>query len=195
MIDDRSKESDTDIISQVLDGNPDVYEKLIERYRKVVLGIVSKRIPADQVEEIAHEVFVRAYRSLAGFKGSSPFGNWLSKVAVRTCHDYWRKRYRSKEEPMNSLDTEHREWLDGFMAESARDSFDRTESKETAKEIILWALEKIHPDDRAVLELVHLEGYSVKEAAEILGWSIGKVKIRAFRSRNRLKKLLEKIIN
>ena len=195
MIDDRSKESDIDIISQVLDGNSDVYEKLIKRYRKVVLGIVSKRTPADQVEEIAHEVFVRAYRSLAGFKGSSPFGNWLSKVAVRTCHDYWRKRYRSKEEPMNSLDTEHREWLDGFMAESARDSFDRTESKETAKEIILWALEKIEPDDRAVLELVHLEGYSVKEAAGILGWSIGKVKIRAFRSRNKLRKMLEKIID
>ncbi|MBN2185479.1 MAG: RNA polymerase sigma factor [Candidatus Krumholzibacteriota bacterium] len=195
MIEDRSKESDEEIISQVLNGNVDLYEELIDRYSEIVLGIVSKRIPLDQAEEMAHEVFVRAYRSLQGFNASSPFGNWLSKIAVRTCHDYWRKRYRSKEEPVNSLDPEHREWLDGFMAESARNSFDRAESKKTAREIILWALEKLDPGDRAVLELVHLEGYSVKEAAGILGWSSGKVKIRAFRSRNKLRKMLEKIID
>ncbi len=195
MIDDRSKESDDVIISQVLNGDPDLFGELIDRYKETVLRIVSKRIPAGEVEEMAHEVFVRAYRSLDRFKGSSPFENWLTKVAVRACHDYWRKRYRSKEKTESSLDTGHREWLDGFMAETARDTFERAESENTAKEIILWALEKIEPDDRAVLELVHLEGYSVKEAAGILGWSSGKVKTRAFRSRNKLRKILEKIID
>ncbi|MBN2071397.1 MAG: RNA polymerase sigma factor [Candidatus Krumholzibacteriota bacterium] len=195
MTDEQLKAADGDIISQVLGGDHDAFGRLIDRYSEEILRIVSRRIPAEDAGEVAHEVFIRAFRSLAGFRGESPFGNWLARIAVRSCHDYWRERYRSKESPMNTLETEQKEWLDRFTSETAKDSFDREESKKTAREILMWALEKIDPDDRAVLELVHLDGFSVSEAALTLGWSKGKVKIRAFRSRNRLRKLLEKVID
>lgn len=194
MMKDSSKRSDTRIVRQVLDGDTDAFAQIIERHQENVFRIVSKRIPADQAEEVAHEVFVRTYRSLSGFKSKSSFQNWLAKIAVRTCYDYWRERYRSKELPMDSLSEKHRIWLDRFMVDSATESFERTESGSAAREILLWALEKLSPGDRSVLELVHLEGYSVKEAAEILGWSTGMVKIRAFRSRKKLRVILGEIL-
>ena len=194
MMKDSSKRSDTRIVRQVLDGDTDAFAQIIERHQENVFRIVSKRIPADQAEEVAHEVFVRTYRSLSGFKGKSSFQNWLAKIAVRTCYDYWRERYRSKELPMDSLSEKHRIWLDRFMVDSATESIERTESGSAAREILLWALEKLSPGDRSVLELVHLEGYSVKEAAEILGWSTGMVKIRAFRSRKKLRVILGEIL-
>ncbi len=194
MMKDSSKRSDTRIVRQVLDGDTDAFAQIIERHQENVFRIVSKRIPADQAEEVAHEVFVRTYRSLSGFKSKSSFQNWLAKIAVRTCYDYWRERYRSKELPMDSLSEKHRIWLDRFMVDSATESFERAESGSAAREILLWALEKLSPGDRSVLELVHLEGYSVKEAAEILGWSTGMVKIRAFRSRKKLRVILGEIL-
>ncbi len=184
---------DLDIISEVLDGDTNRFEVLIDRHREHVFRIVGRRVPREDVDETAHEVFVRAWSSLASYRGKSPFQHWLSKIAVRTCHDYWRNRYRSKESPMSSLDEDHADWLENTMTEEPDASFNRNESRMMAREITMMALAQLSPADRTVIELVHLEERPVREAADLLGWSTANVKVRAHRARKKLRKILEKM--
>src|SRR5574340_22624 len=107
MDDIQSEKSDNEIIKRILHGNIDEFELLLKRYQDFVFNIVKKHIPPQMVEEIASNVFIRVYNSLATFTGGTPFKHWLSKIAVRTCYDYWREQYKSQEIAMSSLNKEH----------------------------------------------------------------------------------------
>jgi RNA polymerase sigma-70 factor (ECF subfamily) len=185
--------SDLEIISEVLDGDTNRFEVLVDRHREHVFRIVGRRVPREDVDETSHDVFVRAWSSLPSYRGESPFEHWLSKIAVRTCHDYWRGRYRSKEAPLSSLGEDHTDWLENTMARESGASFDSGESRMMARDLMMRALAQLSPADRAVIELVHLEERPVKEAADMLGWSTANVKVRAHRSRKKLRKILEKM--
>jgi RNA polymerase sigma-70 factor (ECF subfamily) len=191
---DSFKPTDTEIIRQILDGSVDAFESLLIRHKDLVLKIVKKRVPYDDMEETMQEVFVRVYQSLPTYKGKSDFKHWVSSISVRTCYDYWRKAYRSREVPMSSLTEKHQRWLEQVISEESEQALEGKGSQKEARELLDWALGKLSAEDRTVLELVYLEGLSNKEAAEALGWSVANVKVRSFRSRRKLKKLLEGLI-
>jgi RNA polymerase sigma-70 factor, ECF subfamily len=193
MQNDARRSSDAGIVRQVLDGNVNAFESVILRHRVLVLRIVKKHVPEDAVEETAQEAFVRAYQSLPTFKGTGDLTQWLSSIAVRTCCDYWRKAYRSREIPMSALTEKHAQWLEEVLAQRSEEAQDEREPHREAREILNWALPKLPAGDRMVLELVYLEGRSVQEAAELLGWSKANVKVRSFRARMKLEKLLSKV--
>ena len=192
MQNDALRSSDEEIVRQVLDGNVNAFESVILRHRVLVLTIVKKHVPEDAVEETAQEAFVRAYRSLPTFKGTGHLSQWLSSIAVRTCYDYWRKAYRSREIPVSALTEKQSQWLEEVISQMPEEASDDREPQMEAREILNWALEKVSAGDRMVLELVYLEGRSVQEAAELLGWSKANVKVRSFRARMKLEKLLSK---
>ncbi len=180
---------DDEIVRQVVAGNVNAFEHLMKRHQHLVLGIVKKHVPFDQVEDIVQDVFVRAYRSLSTFKGDS-LAHWLSVIAVRTCYDFWRKHYKSRELPMASLSEEHEAWLNAALFDDANRSFQEAGLQKEAREILDWALNELSAKDRLIIELVYLEGLSVNEAAGQLGWSTANVKVRLFRSRRKLHSLL-----
>ena len=190
MQNDAVRSSDAEIVRQVLDGNVNAFEFVILRHRGLVLTIVKKHVPGDAVEETAQEAFVRAYQSLPTFKGTGHLSQWLSSIAVRTCYDYWRKAYRSREIPISALTEKHSQWLEETISKMPEEVPDEREPQMEAREILNWALGKLSAGDRMILELVYLEGFSVKEAAELLGWTKANVKVRSFRARMKLEQLL-----
>ena len=158
---DPSRPDDSEIIRQVLDGNVNAFESLVAKYRALVLKIVQRHVERGDVEEAAQETFVRAYRSLPTFKGRSDFSQWLSAIAVRTCHDHWRKAYRSREIPLSAITERHQEWLDEAMSGEPREPSSRETLRSEAKEVLDWVLSRLPVKDRMVLELVYLEELSV----------------------------------
>jgi RNA polymerase sigma-70 factor (ECF subfamily) len=186
--------SDNDIIGQVLEGDVNAFEGLIERYRNYVFKIVMRHVPMEDVEEVAHDVFVRTYKSLPKFGAKSEFKHWLSRIATRTCYDFWRNRYRSGEIPMSDLSESQQNWLRQVIAGQATGSFEEAASRDEARELIDWALSRLSAEDRTVIELVYLEELSVQEAADRLGWTKANVKIRTHRSKKKLRKILEQLI-
>jgi RNA polymerase sigma-70 factor (ECF subfamily) len=182
--------SDDEIVRQVLDGNVNAFEALLKRHSVQVLKIVQRHVPHADVEETAQEAFVRAYRSLPTYRGKNDFSRWLSAIAVRSCYDYWRKAYRSREVPISTLTEKHENWLEAALSGASEHSHDEEGLKAEAKELLNWALAQLAAEERMVIELVYLEGLSVKEAADLLGWSVANVKVRSFRSRKKLEKLL-----
>jgi len=190
-----SRPSDSEIIRRIIDGDVNSFEYLLKKYQDHVLRIVTKHIPYNEVEETAHNVFVRAYQALPGFKEQASFKQWLSAITVRTCYDFWRKQYRSRELPMSDLSERHRGWLEKTLSSESDLSFSEESRAKEAGELLDWALSKLSAKDRMVLELVYLEGLSVREAADLLALSVSNVKVRSFRSRKKLEKILTALIS
>jgi RNA polymerase sigma-70 factor (ECF subfamily) len=186
--------SDAEIIERVIRGDVDTFEFLLERHQTRVFGIVATRVPRRDVEEVAHDAFVRAYTSLARFEGRGDFGAWLSKIAVRACHDYWREVYHRREQLMSELSEAQLTSLARLAADRSSRAHGEGASAHEARSLLAWAMGKLSAEDRAVLELVHIEERPVKEAADLLGWSVVNVKVRAYRSRKKLRAILEKLI-
>lgn len=189
-----SEPSDIEIVHRIIKGDVNAFEHLVKKYEEHVLNIVKRHIPYNQIEEIAQDIFVRAYQSLPTFKKKNSFKQWLATIAVRACYDFWRKAYRSRELPMSSLTEKHRDWMEQVIADQSSGSFSEQGSRQETRELLDWALDRLSAEDRMVLELVYLEGLSGKEAASLLGWSVANVKIRSFRSRKRLQKLLAGLV-
>ena len=185
---------DAEIVRQVVDGEVNAFESLIKRHGGFAISIVKRHVPFDDVEDTLQNVFLRAYRSLPTFKNRSSFRHWLSVITVRTCHDFWRERYKSQEFPVSSLTAEHEAWLGLALADESDRSFHEKGSQKEAGEILEGALGSLSAGDRMVIELVYLEGRSLKEAAVLMGWTVANVKVRLFRSRKRLHTLLAAVV-
>jgi RNA polymerase sigma-70 factor, ECF subfamily len=178
---------DADIIRWVLEGNTSAFEKLLAKYKNYVFAIVNRHIPRDQVEDVSQEVFLRVYQSLRKLKNADSFKTWLSAITLRTCYDYWRKRYRSKETPVSTLSSEQREWIEQTISDTSSEDWEKRGREKEAREVLEWLLALLNPAERMVIDLVYLEGLSSKEAAGLLGWSEANVKVRAFRIRQKLR--------
>ena len=185
---------DEEVIRRVLAGEVDLFVELITRYQQHVGRIVAGHVRHDMVEEVAHDAFVRAYTSLRTFSFRVPFAHWLARIALRSCYDAWRTVAARKEVPLGSLGDEHQQVADRLLAAESSERFeDLVRQRETA-ELLHAALAQLSPENRMVVTLVHLEGHSVREAAELLGWSVVNVKVRAHRARQQLRKILEGLL-
>jgi len=91
---------------------------------------------------------------------------------------------------MTQLTEKHQEWLEEAVSGESEETRREADARKEAQDLLNWALAKMSPEDRMVLELIHLEGLSVKEVAELLGWSLANVKVRSFRARKKMEKLL-----
>ena len=187
--------ADAEIVARVLSGDVNAFQILIERHQLHVLKIVCGKVPREAELEVAQDAFARAFTSLKTFDSSRPWRNWLSGIAVRTCSDYWRERRWRREIPHSSLSEAEQVWLEKRVQEtgSAGAGMDPSQQVE-ARQLLDWALEHLPPQDRLVLILVHVEEYSVAEAAEMLGWGQAKVKVRAFRARKKLRSILASVL-
>jgi RNA polymerase sigma-70 factor (ECF subfamily) len=181
---------DAAVIRDVLAGNVNAFEILIDRYQDHVAQIVRNHVPRDKSPEITHDTFVQAYQSLGNFRGTCPFKYWLAKIAVRCCYDYWRGYYKR----LGGSDGSFPDDWSGLIAHLlSGQSLQQEKEKLEARDLLQWALGKLSPAERMVLTLTYLNEYSVAESAEILGWSIPKVKIRSHRARKKLQKILTNI--
>jgi len=185
----RQKPDDRELLRCIREGETERYADLIARYQPHVVRIVARRVPSDHVEETVHDVFVRAYMGLAQFSNSVSIDHWLAVIAVRTCYDFWRARKRDAV-PVSSLTGDHQRWIDEVLAAESEDRFQERVRSREAGEVLEWALGHLSPEHRAVLTLIYLEGESVREAARLLGWSQVTVKVRAYRARQALRKVL-----
>lgn len=184
-------DSDDLIVRSVLDGDTNAFAVLVDRHQAHVARVVAGHVPFDRAQDVAQNTFVNAFKGLSGYKGGSKFPNWLSRIAVRCCYDFWRGQYKTCEMPL-SLSDDSVAFMDSIMADSARTNFEAEADRAEAQEILSWALAQLSAEDRMVITLTALEEKSVAEAAELLGWTRVNVKVRAMRVRKKLRQILEK---
>lgn len=186
--------ADLELVERVLAGDVNEFERLIDRYSGYVYTIVARHVHSEMVAELAHETFVQAYCSLSGFQGKNPLKNWLATIALRTCQNYWRTKYRNRETPASWLNKEQQHRVEtllaGYSNEGERLS---VEQQRELHDTLLKVMEMLSPQERMVLSLVHFEERTVKETAELLDISAVNVKVTAFRARRKLRSHLTKL--
>ncbi|MEZ7197771.1 RNA polymerase sigma factor [Pseudodesulfovibrio karagichevae] len=183
---------DAEVIERILDGDRDAFALLLKRHESHVSQLVAAHVPHDQVAEVAHEAFIRAYKGLPGYRPIKPFRNWLTIVTLRCCKDYWRRTYRNKEAPVCDLSEDGQNWLDMALAATSTEEFEALAQQRELGEILNAVLAMLSPLDRMVMTLSYLEERPTSETAEMLGISVPNVKVRAFRAKRKLKGFLKR---
>ena len=181
---------DAELIAAVLDGDVASFEPLVFRYSPRVFATARRYARReDEVEDIVQEVWSKAYQKLRSFRGDAPFEHWLMRLAIHTCYDFLRGHQRNRERSFSELSEPETDWLDQYV----NDPSSASEAAAAARELVDRVLEDLSPAARLIITLLEIEERSVKEIAELTGWSIALVKVRAFRARAEMRKRLAKI--
>jgi RNA polymerase sigma-70 factor (ECF subfamily) len=182
--------TEAELISAARNGDAASFEPLIKKYQGRVFATARRYARREsEVEDIVQEVFIKAFQKLDGFRGEAPFEHWLMRLAVRTCYDFLRGHQRNRETAFTELSEPESDWLDRFVAEP--DS--ANEDAEAARLLIENVLSHLPPPARLVITLLEIEEKSVKEIAQLTGWSVPLVKVRAFRARAEMRKILTRM--
>jgi RNA polymerase sigma-70 factor (ECF subfamily) len=182
--------TDKELIAAVLDGDASSFEPLVERYQPRVFATARRYARReDEVEDIVQEIFIKAYQKLSTYRAEAPFEHWLMRMAVRTCYDFLRKHQRNREHNVTEISAEENDWLENV----GEDTTEREAHRDAAKALVDRLLEGLSPDFRLVITLLEIEEKSVKEIAELTGWSVSLVKVRAYRARNQMRKMLARV--
>jgi RNA polymerase sigma-70 factor, ECF subfamily len=190
-----NESTDDSLVALVCSGDETAFEKIFERHRLRVARIIGRFFcRREKVEEILQEVFTKLYfalRSYSSEQGSS-FAAWLSSIAINSCYDELRRAKRRPESSISEVTEEESSWLNAKFssAEQGRNAESQMISRDLAEKL----LGRLNAEDRLVLTLLDAQDLSVSDIAEITGWSVSKVKVRAHRARATLRKVLGEYI-
>ena len=175
--------SDEGLITATLAGDDEAFACLVKRYKRRVFGLAARFArDSDELEDICQEVFIKAYENLGKFRAEAPFEHWISKISVRACHDALRSRRHDKHNlAWDDISYEIKDHAEAARSEAS-----------LARELLDLAMGLLKPDERLVITLMELEEMTLRETAALTGWSEANIKVRAFRARQALKKILEK---
>jgi RNA polymerase sigma-70 factor (ECF subfamily) len=182
--------TDAELIAAVLDGDTASFEPLIRKYQPRVFATARRYARREsEVEDIVQEVFIKAFQKLNGFRGEAPLEHWLMRLAVRTCYDFLRGHQRNRETAFSELTEPEADWLERFVVQPDMAG----ENADAARQLVDKILSRLPPAARMVITLLEIEGRPVKEIAALTGWSVPLVKVRAFRARGKMRKILKSI--
>ena len=175
-------------VGRVRAGDSEAARALLNHLHPLVMTVVRGHLPRRASEEdLAQMIFVKVFTKLEQFSGAVPLEHWVSRIAVNTCLNAlqaekirpelrWADLSEEEEHVVQSLATAADELEPGHHL-AARDLVDRL-------------LAHLKPEDRLLMNLLHLEGRSVEEVRQLTGWNVSLIKVRAFRARRKLKKHL-----
>ncbi|HKP85080.1 MAG TPA: RNA polymerase sigma factor [Blastocatellia bacterium] len=187
--------SEDDLVTRSLAEDHDAFEALVRRHSPRVFSIIGSFFRRrDMIEDIAQEVFAKAYFSLSTFTLGRSFEAWVAKIAVNACYDHLRAQRRRVEQQTPHESQDEDEWFELQMLEVARERHHSADRQRDAAEIAERLLAKLEPEDRLVVVLIDRDGYSVKEVSEMTGWGQSKVKVRAFRARRTLRSAMKRLV-
>jgi RNA polymerase sigma-70 factor (ECF subfamily) len=174
-------------------GDEAAFEQLFERHRRQVARIAGRYFSQrEQIEEIIQDSFTKAYFALKTYHGTheASFRAWLTQIAVNTCYDQLRRARRRPEHAVEDFNDDEAHEFSGQLRGAAGD----VESALVSRDLAVKLLARLSADDRLVLTLLDVEGFSVAEISEMTSWSVSKVKVRAHRARAHLRRVMKRFL-
>jgi RNA polymerase sigma-70 factor (ECF subfamily) len=178
--------ADTEIIRKILQGEQALFAQLVERYQQYVFTLVLRFTDnREDAEEISQDVFVKAYRSLADFRGDAKFSTWLYTVVRTSCITFLRK----KKLATTSMDNERT----FTQLENQESGFNANLVEQKSKHAMVnAAIRLLSPDDAQLLTLFYKAEQTLEEIGRIMSLDPNTVKVKLHRARHRLKEKIEK---
>ena len=174
-------------------GDEAAFEQLFERHRRQVARIGGRFFAQrEQIEDIIQDCFTKVYFALKTYHGThqASFKAWLTQIAVNTCYDQLRRARRRPEYNVEDFDDHEA----NEFASQLRSSAASVESALVSRDLAAKLLARLSAEDRLVLTLLDVEGFSVAEIADMTNWSVSKVKVRAHRARAHLRRVVQRYL-
>tara|TARA_R110002072_G_scaffold51389_1_gene137885 strand:- start:74597 stop:75196 length:600 start_codon:yes stop_codon:yes gene_type:complete len=183
-----AEESSTDkqLVERVQRGDKRAFDLLVLKYQHRIVGLVGRYLrDQDEVQDVAQEAFIKAYRALPRFRGDSAFYTWLYRIAINTAKNHLVSR--SRRPPDSDVDVD---LADGIYQDSLSDMVNPENSLATdqLEAVVYKAIDDLAEDLKVAVTLREFEGLSYEEIADVMECPVGTVRSRIFRAREAIEK-------
>ena len=183
-----AEKSDEVLITLFQHGEKEVYRILVERHQERVRNLVFSIFhDSEMVDDLAQEIFIKAYEALPTFRLDSSFYTWIYRITVNKCRDEMRRRKIRRFLSFQTLVDEANKELTAKLSVPPEER--------DAKEIVALGLQALPEKFRSAIILKDIDGMSYEEIAEVLHCELGTVKSRLSRARSMLRKILEPLLD
>jgi RNA polymerase sigma factor (sigma-70 family) len=173
-------------IGEVLNGKTNAFSHIVDQHKDNVFNLAFRICGnREEAEEVAQDSFLKAFRSLNGFRMKSSFSTWLYRIVYNTSISF----LRSRKKGMISID-EYPATVRDFIASDTPEEVAELKYRES---LVNFALQKMPEDERALVTLYYYDELSSDEISEIMQISKSNIKVRLFRARKRICEIIEKI--
>ncbi len=182
---------DHELVQRAQAGDEDAFAELFARYHKAVYNVIYRMLPnPEDATDLTQDTFVNAFRALKSLRDPGIFYPWVRQIAVNLARNFHKRSTRVRTYSLEeSTRTEEGEELSRELPDWSAGPSEELEGKEL-QERVAAAINSLSPEHRAVVTLHHLEDVPVADIADMLGISVGTVKSRLARARERLARKL-----
>ncbi|QLB20185.1 RNA polymerase sigma factor RpoE [Vespertiliibacter pulmonis] len=173
--------TDQALVERAQQGDKKAFNLLVVRYQNRVAGLLTRYVARDDIPDIVQESFIKAYRSLASFRGESAFYTWLYRIAVNTAKNHLTALGRRP--PKEDILAEDAESYDSGIHLRETDTPENMMLSEELRRIVFDTIESLPDELKSAITLREIEGLSYEEIAEVMQCPVGTVRSRIFRAR------------
>lgn len=187
-------DADKQLVERVQKGDKRAFDLLVLKYQHKLFSIIGRYIrDQSEVQDVAQEAFIKAYRALPNFRGDSAFYTWLYRIAINTAKNYLVSR--SRRPPLTDVAVEDAEFYTG--ADLLRDvaSPEATLQCQELEAMVSVAIRELPEDLRTAVTLREMEGMSYEDIATIMDCPVGTVRSRIFRAREAIEKRIQPLLS
>lgn len=196
MTDDYQNLSDAELAKFSTNGDEEAFAEIVRRYSPRVFNYSARFFRRySLIEEAAQEVFLKAFTQLKNYEGRGSLEGWLTRITVTTCINILRASKPQNELTLAELTDDETAWLEEKLMNATSSEHQTPEDKLIASDLVNRVLDTLLPEDALILQMLDGEGASVRETAEVMGWSESKVKTKAFRARRKMREAVQKLLN
>jgi RNA polymerase sigma-70 factor (ECF subfamily) len=182
-----SKSADQQLVERVQKGDKRAFDLLVLKYQHKILSLISRYMrDQDEIQDVAQEAFVKAYRALPNFRGDSAFYTWMYRIAINTAKNYLVAKTRRP--PGSDIDAEEAEYFEGPSALKDIENPENTLYGQELKRVVELAIQSLPEDLRVAVTLREFDGLSYEDIADVMECPVGTVRSRIFRAREAIDK-------
>jgi RNA polymerase sigma-70 factor (ECF subfamily) len=183
-------ETDQQLVERVQAGDKRAFDMLVLKYQAKIMGLISRYVKdSHEIQDVAQEAFIKAYRALPRFRGDSAFYTWLYRIAINTAKNHLVSRGRRP--PASDVEIEDAEYYDSGDALRVQDTPENQLFSAELAAVVNAAIKELPDDLRAAVTLREFDGLSYEDIAEIMDCPVGTVRSRIFRAREAIDKRVQ----
>ncbi|MGI9277354.1 MAG: RNA polymerase sigma factor RpoE [Endozoicomonas sp.] len=188
-----AQEADQQLVERVKKGDRNAFDLLVIKYQHRILGLVGSYVnDFQEVQDVAQEAFIKAYRAIDKFRGESSFYTWLYRIAVNTAKNHLVSKGRKL--PESDIDVHDADFLDTASSLRVVDTPERNLYRDEIQRIIHDVIRRLPDELRTAVMLREFDGLSYDEIANVMECPVGTVRSRIFRAREAIDREIEPLL-
>ncbi|WP_353982048.1 RNA polymerase sigma factor RpoE [Salinicola endophyticus] len=188
-----ARETDQQLVERAQKGDTRAFDLLVKKYQHKILGLIGRYVQDHaEVQDVAQEAFIKAYRALGSFRAESAFYTWMYRIAINTAKNYLVSRGRRP--PGSDLDIADAEVIDQSGRLSDIESPEASIARDQLESAVFAAIDNLPDDLRTAITLREFDGLSYEDIATIMECPVGTVRSRIFRAREAVDKHIQPLL-